>query len=200
MYPQVEYSGDLRKARKNYRCGAIREISCVKQILSGDIYFSLTEKKGLKFRAYRYCLDCAQELYPELVKSSSEEVKGRPKQRAVGVRFKRAVFAERQSRYFRRRGTPPEEYLWSFLKNKQLGLSFYRQKVLRGFVVDFWCPDLKLALELDGRQHLSRKAKDAERDKVLSEHGITVLRFPVLLVYSDLHVIIDAIREFKSRL
>src|SRR5439155_11557802 len=102
-----EYIGDLRRARKEYRCGAIREAGCSKKILAGDVYFCLTEKIGERFKTYRYCLDCAQELHPNLLKSSTNNVKSYLKQKAVGVRFKRAVFAERQSRYLRRRSSPP---------------------------------------------------------------------------------------------
>jgi very-short-patch-repair endonuclease len=195
----ASYRGDVHRAQKEFRCGTIRKEGCSTKILKGDVYFCLIEKTGDQFRTYRYCLDCAHTLYPDLVKQASQEIKNASKQKMVGTRFKRAVFAERQSQYMRRRSTPPEQFLWSLLKGKQMGVSFFRQKVLQGYVVDFWCPEAKLAVELDGRHHLSQKDRDAARDAVLREHGITVLRFPAMAVYADAHSIIQIIREVLQR-
>jgi very-short-patch-repair endonuclease len=61
---------------------------------------------------------------------------------------------------------------------KILGLKFRRQQVVLGFVVDFYCAEKRLALELDGPIHLLQKDYDTERDRLLAEGGIRVVRVP----------------------
>ena len=82
------------------------------------------------------------------------------------------------SQELRKNMTPEENHLWyDFLK--LLPFAAKRQKIIEGFIVDFYIPKAKIVIELDGRQHLMREhhEKDSERDKILSELGIEVLRF-----------------------
>jgi len=69
--------------------------------------------------------------------------------------------------------------LWQKLRNRQLGADFRRQHPAGSFVLDFYCPTLRLAIELDGGQHTDAKheSKDRQRDQWLRERGVTVLRF-----------------------
>lgn len=74
--------------------------------------------------------------------------------------------------------TPEEKHLWyDFLKH--LPLTINRQKVIGQYVVDFYCANAKIVIELDGSQHYTESAikKDEKRDKFLNEFGITVLRY-----------------------
>ena len=74
--------------------------------------------------------------------------------------------------------TPQERHLWyDFLR--QYPVRFYRQRVIGSYIVDFYCVRARLAIELDGSQHIEDAglASDAERDSVLSSAGIAVLRF-----------------------
>jgi very-short-patch-repair endonuclease len=76
--------------------------------------------------------------------------------------------------------TDAEQRLWYCLRNKQLdGFRFRKQHPMARFVLDFYCPAVKLAIEIDGAQHntLSGRASDAERTRWLTAHGIRVLRF-----------------------
>jgi very-short-patch-repair endonuclease len=76
--------------------------------------------------------------------------------------------------------TEAEQKLWSFLRNKQLkGKKFRRQHAIADYVVDFYCHEGKLAIELDGNYHNSEESKeyDKARTILLNEYGITVLRF-----------------------
>ena len=76
--------------------------------------------------------------------------------------------------------TEAEQKLWSFLRNKQLkGKKFRRQHAIAGYVVDFYCHECKLVIELDGNYHNDDQAKeyDKARTVLLKEHGITVVRF-----------------------
>ena len=78
----------------------------------------------------------------------------------------------------RREMTLQERHLWyDFLCT--LPVRFRRQKVIGGFIVDFYCADPKLVIELDGGQHYEDTAeqRDAQRDDWLKQQGITVLRY-----------------------
>ena len=71
-----------------------------------------------------------------------------------------------------------EILLWNYLKKKQMrGCDFDRQKPIDNYIVDFYCKDFKLAIEIDGESHYGKEDKDKKRDKRLNKLGITVLRF-----------------------
>src|SRR5437879_2999916 len=83
------------------------------------------------------------------------------------------------ARQLRRDATPGERYAWSLLRGRGiLGLKFRRQHVLRGFIVDFYCPELRLVLELDGasHDHPDRADYDVARATFLAACGYRVLR------------------------
>ena len=76
--------------------------------------------------------------------------------------------------------TDAERYLWTRLRNNQLlGLRFFRQYGIGRFIIDFYCPEIKLAIELDGGQHAedAHIEYDQTRTAFLQEKGIRVLRF-----------------------
>jgi very-short-patch-repair endonuclease len=80
----------------------------------------------------------------------------------------------------RRSQTEAEQKLWALLRNRQVkGKKFRRQHAIANYVVDFYCHECKLAIELDGLHHKTTEAKeyDNARTKLLSEYGIIVLRF-----------------------
>ncbi|MDF1497090.1 MAG: endonuclease domain-containing protein [Patescibacteria group bacterium] len=82
------------------------------------------------------------------------------------------------SQQLRNNATPQEKKLWyQFLKFQKL--HFYRQKPLDGYIVDFYCPKLKLVIEIDGVQHLEEGSVeyDNERTLVLANYGLQVIRF-----------------------
>ena len=84
-----------------------------------------------------------------------------------------------QARQLRREATPTERHAWSLLRNRRmLGLKFRRQHVLQGFIVDFYCAELKLVVELDGGLHreASRADYDAARSAWLESAGYRVIR------------------------
>ena len=74
--------------------------------------------------------------------------------------------------------TPEERHLWyDFLR--EYPVRFYRQKVIGNYIVDFYCPDKKLVIELDGSQHYEqdKMLADEIRTKELNTYSITVLCF-----------------------
>ncbi|MBQ7873182.1 MAG: DUF559 domain-containing protein [Clostridia bacterium] len=79
----------------------------------------------------------------------------------------------------RKRSTPQEKHLWyDFLKNYEV--KFQRQKAIGEYIVDFYCPSLKIAIEIDGNQHYSKEGieKDKIRTEEINKQGIQIIRIP----------------------
>ncbi|WP_413171606.1 endonuclease domain-containing protein [Anabaena azotica] len=82
------------------------------------------------------------------------------------------------ARQMRTESTLAEKLLWQRLKNKQLlGFKFRRQQVIDRFIVDFYCHEIKLIIEVDGEIHNYTKVEDAIRQEFLKSLGLRVLRF-----------------------
>ncbi|OGZ33457.1 MAG: hypothetical protein A2174_01395 [Candidatus Portnoybacteria bacterium RBG_13_41_18] len=79
-------------------------------------------------------------------------------------------------RELRNSATPQEIILWSRLKRDQFGYKFRRQHSIGKYIVDFYCPQKRLIIEIDGSQHIDSEY-DKERDKYLENLGFRVLRF-----------------------
>jgi len=83
-------------------------------------------------------------------------------------------------RELRRNQTDAEKALWAHLRNKQFyGMKFFRQYSIGSYILDFYCPTVKLAVELDGGQHNQCQNKEygAARSEYLKAQGIEVMRF-----------------------
>jgi len=77
----------------------------------------------------------------------------------------------------RRLQTKEEELLWSKVRNNQLGFKIKRQYSVGPYVLDFYCSSKKLAIEIDGSQHIQEKEYDILRSDYLAVFGIKVIRF-----------------------
>jgi very-short-patch-repair endonuclease len=74
--------------------------------------------------------------------------------------------------------TPAEKLLWEKLRANRLeGFHFRRQQVIEGFIVDFYCHQAKLVVEVDGEIHHQLKDRDNARDELLRSKCLTILRF-----------------------
>jgi very-short-patch-repair endonuclease len=101
--------------------------------------------------------------------------------------------------FLRRNQTVQEIILWARLKRNQLGFKCKRQFSVGAYVLDFYFPSKKLAIELDGSQHLENKEYDKERTEYLSVLGIEVLRFWNNEVNDNINGVIDNVmRELDS--
>lgn len=96
--------------------------------------------------------------------------------------------------------TPAEAVLWRLLKGQQLeGLKFRRQHSVGPYILDFYCPALKLAIELDGASHACREEYDGQRTSYLSETaGITVLRFENRVMFENPEQIFREVKEMMD--
>jgi very-short-patch-repair endonuclease len=82
-----------------------------------------------------------------------------------------------RAKEMRKNPTPAEAKLWEYLR--KFPVRFWRQKPIDHFIVDFYCPKLKLVIEVDGNIHFTESAiaYDQERTKILEGYGLQVLRF-----------------------
>jgi len=106
---------------------------------------------------------------------------------------------QQYARELRLTTTEAEQKLWSLLRNRQLkGKKFRRQHAIARYIVDFYCNECKLAIELDGKFHseTERKAYDKARTSMLNELGVTVLRFWNEEVIKDSAKVIDEISKY----
>ena len=90
--------------------------------------------------------------------------------------FNKSKFLARR-RELRRNSTAQESKLWFYLKGKNLGVKFRRQHGIGPYIVDFYCKEKNLIIELDGSQHLDAQEYDKERDEYIQTLAIKVLRF-----------------------
>ena len=98
----------------------------------------------------------------------------------------------------RKNSTLSEVLLWQLKAGQMGGLRFNRQKPLGNYIVDFYCKKLDLVLEVDGDSHDSELAqlKDAERQRVLEEMGLSFLRFDDLDVKHNMTFVLSEIHGF----
>ena len=105
-----------------------------------------------------------------------------------------------RSRDLRKNMTPEEKHLY-YDGLKKLPWKFRRQAVLGNYIVDFYCPELSLVIEVDGTQHYEEAGKvyDADRDRALYEDGLNVLRYSNRDINQRFDAVIADIFNFCSR-
>ena len=101
-------------------------------------------------------------------------------------------------RELRRNLTPEEAVLWTQLKGKTLdGSKWRKQHPVGNYILDFYCPEAKLCVELDGKGHYTFEGArgDEVRTSFLNTCGIRVVRFENRLIWENLQGVIDTIRQ-----
>lgn len=104
--------------------------------------------------------------------------------------------AHNKARYLRKNQTDAESLLWSRLRARQLtGIKFRRQHPIGPYVLDFYCAEAHLAVEVDGSQHLELIAinQDQARTKFLENKSIKVIRFWNHEVLENLDAVLESI-------
>lgn len=102
-----------------------------------------------------------------------------------------------KARQLRNNSTFTEIMMWNYLKNKQLkGYDFHRQKPIDEFIVDFFCSELMLAIEVDGESHYGNEVYDLQRQNRLEQLGVSFLRFDDMEVRHNLDVVLKRIEEW----
>jgi len=100
------------------------------------------------------------------------------------------------ARFLRKNMTTQERKLW-YNFPRDYPLKFYRQRVIEGFIVDFYCSKAKLVIELDGSQHYTENgiAQDKERTAILESCGLQVVRFSNLDIDNNFNEVCQLINE-----
>jgi very-short-patch-repair endonuclease len=95
--------------------------------------------------------------------------------------------------------TAAEAVLWNSLKGRQLvGKKFRRQASIGRYIVDFYCPECRLVIELDGARHFSITIDEyeAERTRYLEAEGLKVIRFENRELYENLEGVLETIKQW----
>ena len=101
------------------------------------------------------------------------------------------------ARLLRRTMTDAERKLWTSLRNNQFQCKFRRQFPIGKYILDFYCPQIKLNIELDGGQHYTDEGRkrDQERDQYLKTMSVEVLRFPDNEIFQNNNGVLSMIYE-----
>lgn len=109
-----------------------------------------------------------------------------------GNNLSKIIFA----RKLRKSPTKAEQVLWQFLKDRNfLGKKFRRQYLFRGFILDFYCPEEKLAIELDGSIHLKQKAYDLARQEFIESFNLRFLRINNEDIFKNMNNVLERIKQ-----
>lgn len=103
------------------------------------------------------------------------------------------------ARKLRKKSTISEMLLWQEIRRRQIeGFQFHRQVPMLDYIVDFYCHELMLAIEVDGKSHHSAQAKlyDQRRQTRLEEYGVKFLRFDDLRIKRDINNVLDELRRW----
>ncbi len=100
-----------------------------------------------------------------------------------------------KAKQLRENMTNPEKILWSKLNNKQLGVRFKPQHPIDFFIVDFYCHQFKLVIEVDGEIHKYRLDYDNARTAELERFGLTVIRFKNQEIIENVDGVVERIKE-----
>jgi len=100
------------------------------------------------------------------------------------------------ARELRKNATHTEIMLWQRLRRKQFhNLDFHRQKPIDEFIVDFFCPELKMIVEIDGISHDAKLDQDRRRQGRLEALGFSVVRFLDAEVRNNLEGVLKALEK-----
>jgi len=101
------------------------------------------------------------------------------------------------ARQMRKNPTPAEAMLWKHIRKNQLaGYKFHRQHIVGPFIVDFYCPVMRLIIEIGGDIHQQQQEYDTTRDEYLRMMGYKILRFEHAKVLNNLNDVMKELSQF----
>lgn len=104
-----------------------------------------------------------------------------------------------KAKALRKAGILHEALLWLELKNKKLnGLDFDRQKIIGNYIVDFYCAEKSVVLEVDGQSHEFKQLGDAQRDEYLRSLGLIVIRLLAKDVLQNMEGVVTFLRDHPA--
>ncbi len=99
------------------------------------------------------------------------------------------------ARKLRNNSTLAEVLLWKRIKNRALGVQFHRQIPMLKYIVDFYCHEIMLAIEVDGATHKTTYEEDRQREIALEKEGVHFIRFTNEEILNDMFNVILAIED-----
>lgn len=104
-----------------------------------------------------------------------------------------------RARALRQAGNLSEVLFWNQVKNKQFkGFDFDRQKIIGNYIVDFYCSNCNVVIEIDGSSHDDKQAYDKERENFLESLGLVVIHIPVVDVMNNMNGIMTMLEEHSA--
>ena len=104
------------------------------------------------------------------------------------------------ARSLRKNQTEAEKHLWDAIRRKKLGVEFHRQVPILDFIVDFYCHEIGLAIEVDGSIHDTQFLEDAHRAGQIEQYGIKILRFTNEAIFKNIKSVLVLIQaEIEER-
>jgi len=100
------------------------------------------------------------------------------------------------ARQLRKKQTGAEYVMWEALRSRKIGAKFRRQHPIKGFIVDFYCPERRLAIEVDGRIHKKQVAYDKMRENIIKSVGVNILRFSNTEAVFKTAKVINSIKKY----
>jgi very-short-patch-repair endonuclease len=104
------------------------------------------------------------------------------------------------ARLLRNNSTLSEVILWQKIKGKALGVEFHRQVPINEFIVDFYCHEIQLAIEIDGSSHDNKYDYDCRRQNILETKGVEFIRFEDSSVKKELFSVLLALESKVEQL
>jgi very-short-patch-repair endonuclease len=107
------------------------------------------------------------------------------------------VVIKAKAKELRKKPTRSEEILWSYIRRSKLKKMYFRRQHPYGiYILDFYCFEANLAIEVDGGIHLNQVEYDNERTKYLESSGLTVLRFNNEDIENNILLVIEEIKKY----
>ena len=100
------------------------------------------------------------------------------------------------ARELRNNMTPAERIIWENIRKKSLGMEFHRQVPILNYIVDFYCHEIGLVIEIDGNIHDYNFLEDAERQGKMEAHGLHFLRFSNDEILNNMDVVLGIIQNY----
>ncbi len=149
---------------------------------------------------------CRLRLWIELLKNAyyigSPPFKGGVPEGGGGYKLNNLPYLKTFRKELRNNLTPAEAKLWTLLKGKQMnGRKFRRQHSFANYILDFYCPEERLAIELDGQGHFEAAQAEYDKERVLflETFGIRVLRFENKWVWDNPDGLLDEVRSYFGK-
>jgi very-short-patch-repair endonuclease len=109
---------------------------------------------------------------------------------------------KKYAKELRKKSTISEVILWDELKNKKFyGYKFNRQKILLNkYIVDFYCPKIKLIIEIDGKTHENKYMYDKKREEEIKSKNYNIIRFRDIDINNNIEGVLDGLKYFVEKL